>query len=100
MRAIESVPLPGDVPLFPLWRTPVSDTLTVTADLLADPWADVIDPPFGDVERIGLVAPDGGVPSVALLVRLEDGRPIVAMLSLALYAKASTALLKARAVTS
>lgn len=97
MRTIESVPLPGDQPLFPLWRTPMSDTLTVTADLLADPWADIIDPPFGDVERIGLVAPDDAPPSVALLVRLEDGSHVVAMVSLALYAKASTALLKARA---
>jgi len=78
----------------------MSDTLTVTADLLADPWADVIDPPFGDVERIGLVPVEGGAPSVALLVRTEDGQHVVAMLSLALYAKASTALLKARAGAS
>jgi hypothetical protein len=71
------------------------DRVTVTTDLLEEPWTDVVDPPFGTVERLGLVKMTGDQPSsVALLIRTEKG-PVVAMLELSLYVKASTALMKA-----
>lgn len=75
----------------------MSDTITVTADLLAEPWTDIIDPPFGDVTRVGVVEVNPDSPNVALLVRLETGEHVVAMVSLALYVKASTAIMRARA---
>lgn len=69
-------------------------SIHVTTDLLAEPWTDITDPPFGKVERIGYVPTKQGPPNVAMLIRLEDGTPIVAMLELALYVKASTVLQK------
>lgn len=66
----------------------------VTTDLLAEPWQDITEPKFGKVERIGFVPTKQGPSNVAMLVEMEDGTSVVAMLELALYVKASTVLQK------
>ena len=69
-------------------------TIHVTTDLLAEPWQDVQNPSFGKVEKIGYVPTKHGPSNVAMLVHMEDGSTVVAMLELALYVKASTVLMK------
>ena len=73
------------------------DRVEVTTDLLQEPWTDIIDPPFGKVERLGLVPGEDRPSSVAMLVRTETG-VVVAMLELSLYVKASTALMRAAVI--
>jgi len=65
--------------------------IQVTTDLIQEPWQDIQDPPFGTVERMGLLAPS----TVAMLIRMEDGSYTVGVVELGLYVKASTALMRA-----
>ena len=69
--------------------------LEICADLAAYPWSDLpSDPLHGMVERIGLL-PDGtstGRASIALTVRLDDGRTVVAETTWRLFNVAARAL--------
>lgn len=70
--------------------------LTITLNLDLDPWHDLAEhrPAHGVIERIGLL-PNGtakGRPTIALLIRLDDGRTIDAETTWALLRAAMTAL--------
>lgn len=69
--------------------------LTITPDIDRAPWNDLSpDVQTGMLERIGLLrhGTDGGKASVGLVVRLEDGTPVVAQTTWALLRTAYLSL--------
>jgi hypothetical protein len=76
---------------------PMPSALDVRPNLELDPWTDLRSVPFagqGTVQRIGLLpgGTTGGRPSIAMIVRLSDGRQVLAETTWALMETAVRAL--------
>lgn len=76
--------------------------LSITPDIARDPWLDVDGPDLrhGMAERVGLLrngTADGNA-SVAILVRLDDGTPVLAQTTWRLFNAAARALAASLAV--
>lgn len=76
---------------------PTPSSLDVRPNMELDPWTDLRTVPFagqGTVERIGLLpgGTTGGRPSIAMIIRLADGRHVLAETTWALMETAVRAL--------